>query len=85
MLNYECPPIGGGAGQAHLAILRQFAGQNDLLVEVLTSVPVPGFEVKKMSDNVTVYMVGVLKKNLYYGREIEFREWLGGAARPDYE
>ncbi len=42
MLNYEFPPIGGGAGQAHLAILRQYAKRNDLLMDVLTSGPAPG-------------------------------------------
>ena len=82
MLNYEFPPIGGGAGQAHLAILKQFVGQNDLLVDVLTSAPVPGFTVEKMSNNITIYKVGVHKKNLHYWRKIEVVEWLAKARRP---
>ena len=42
MLNYEFPPIGGGGGQAHRALLQQYAGRPDLEVDVLTSAPKPG-------------------------------------------
>ncbi|MBE3142786.1 MAG: hypothetical protein IMZ61_02540, partial [Planctomycetes bacterium] len=51
MLNYEFPPIGGGAGKAHLAILKQYAIRNDVLVDVVTSGPKPGAYVEKLSDN----------------------------------
>jgi glycosyltransferase involved in cell wall biosynthesis len=76
MINYEFPPIGGGAGQAHLAILKQYAGKGDLRVDVLTSAPKPGFAVQKLSKNVTLYTVGVHKKNLHYWRKIEVVEWI---------
>ena len=32
MLNYEFPPIGGGGGQAHLALLHQYAGRPELKI-----------------------------------------------------
>jgi glycosyltransferase involved in cell wall biosynthesis len=76
MLNYEFPPIGGGAGQAHLAILRQFARQNDLSVDVLASAPKPGFSRQNLADNVTIYTVGINKKNLHFWRKIEVIEWV---------
>ncbi len=82
MINYEFPPIGGGAGQAHLAILRQYAGNSGLQVDVLASAPKPGFAVQKLSDNVTIYTVGVHKKNLHYWRKIEVVEWVARAAPP---
>ncbi|MGD0571526.1 MAG: glycosyltransferase [Sedimentisphaerales bacterium] len=82
MINYEFPPIGGGAGQAHLAILRQYAGNSDLQVDVLASASKPGFAVQKLSDNVTIYTVGVHKKNLHYWRKIEVVEWVARAAPP---
>jgi glycosyltransferase involved in cell wall biosynthesis len=82
MINYEFPPIGGGAGQAHLAILKQYAGKPDLRVDVLASAPKPGFVVQKLSDNVTIYTVGVHKKNLHYWRKIEVVEWVARATRP---
>jgi len=82
MLNYEFPPIGGGTGQEHLAILKQLAGRYDLLADVVTSSPTPGLAVEKLSDNITIYKVGVHKKNLHYWRKIEVVEWLFMARRP---
>jgi glycosyltransferase involved in cell wall biosynthesis len=81
MLNYEFPPIGGGTGQEHLAILKQLAGRKDLLADVVTSSPTPGLAVEKLSDNITIYKVGVHKKNLHYWRKIEVVEWLFMARR----
>jgi glycosyltransferase involved in cell wall biosynthesis len=82
MLNYEFPPIGGGAGNAHLAILKQYAGKSNLQVDVLASAPKPGFAVQKLSNNVTLYTVGVHKKNLHYWRKIEVVEWVARATLP---
>jgi glycosyltransferase involved in cell wall biosynthesis len=82
MLNYEFPPIGGGAGKAHLAMLKQYAGKSNLQVDVLASAPKPGFAVQKLSDNVTIYTVGVHKKNLHYWRKIEVVEWVVRATPP---
>ena len=81
MLNYEFPPIGGGAGKAHLAILKQYAVRNDVLVDVVTSGQKPGSYVEKLSDKITIYRVGVHKKNLHHWRKIEVVEWLIKARR----
>ncbi|HUS72761.1 MAG TPA: hypothetical protein VMY06_06805 [Sedimentisphaerales bacterium] len=37
MLNYEFPPIGGGAGKAHLCMLRKFAVNNNLVSNGLSN------------------------------------------------
>ena len=37
MLNYEFPPIGGGGANAHFHLLREYAQDPDLQVDVLTS------------------------------------------------
>ncbi len=76
MLNYEWPPIGGGAGKAHLAILRQFIGRDDLSVDVLTSMPQPGFSIEHLAGNITIHKVGIHKKDLHFWRKIEVVEWL---------
>ncbi|MFH1716030.1 MAG: glycosyltransferase family 4 protein [Planctomycetota bacterium] len=76
MLNYEFPPIGGGAAKAHLCLLRQYAGNEDLRVDVLTSAPKPGAVTEKFSENITVYKVGIHKKQLHYWRRTEVIEWL---------
>ena len=76
MLNYEFPPIGGGGGNAHLHILNQYAGDDRLKIDVLTSSPKPGFAHQKLADNIDIYKVGVHKKDLHYWRKTEVLEWL---------
>ena len=76
MLNFEYPPIGGGAGYAHLAILKQYANHSNLKIDVLTSAPKPGHFAEKFSENITVYKVGLHKKDLHFWRKSEVIEWL---------
>jgi glycosyltransferase involved in cell wall biosynthesis len=76
MLNYEFPPIGGGAGKAHLCLLKEFANNAELVIDVLTSSPSPGFTQETLSPNINVYKVGVHKKNLHFWRRVEIVEWL---------
>ena len=76
MLNYEFPPIGGGAANANLYLLKQYAGIEDLQVDVLTSAPKPGFSEEKFADNIKIYKVGIHKKHLHYWRKPEVIEWL---------
>jgi len=81
MVNYEFPPIGGGAGHAHRCILKEYAGRDDLTVDVLTCAAKPGFHTEKFADNITIYHVGLHKKHLHYWRKIEVIEWLLKASR----
>ena len=76
ILNYEFPPIGGGAAKASLCLLRQYAGRDDLRVEMLTSAAKPGFVSEKFSENITIHKVGIHKKHLHFWRRIEVIEWL---------
>jgi glycosyltransferase involved in cell wall biosynthesis len=76
MLNYEFPPIGGGASQAHLNLLRKYSDIKDLQVDVLTSAPEPGFFTERFSDNITIFKVGIHKKDLHFWRRDEVIEWL---------
>ena len=81
MLNYEFPPIGGGGGNAHLQLLKQFAGNEQLKVDVLTSSPKPGLVTENFAENVTIYKVGINKKDLHYWRKSEVISWLIKARR----
>jgi glycosyltransferase involved in cell wall biosynthesis len=81
MLNYEFPPIGGGAGQAHANLLEQFQHRSELSIDVLTSAPNPGFTQKQLSSNITLYRVGLHKQKLHYWRKREVLEWLLKAKR----
>ena len=76
MLNYEFPPIGGGAANANLCLLKQYAGKEDLQIDVLTSAPTPGFVKENFSDNITIHKVGIHKKRLHFWRRSEVIEWL---------
>ena len=76
MLNYEFPPIGGGAAKANLCLLRQYAGRDDLKVDMLTSAPKSGFKSEKFSENITIHKVGIHKKHLHFWRRTEVIEWL---------
>lgn len=76
MLNYEFPPIGGGAAGAHLCLLKQFIHNDELKIDVLTSSAQPGFFRENLSENINVYRVGLHKKQLHYWRKIEVVEWL---------
>jgi len=81
MMNFEFPPIGMGAGRAHLSLLEQFSGCQDMAVDVLTSSPTPGFRTEAISENTKVHRVGIHKKHLHFWRRREVIEWLIRARR----
>jgi glycosyltransferase involved in cell wall biosynthesis len=76
MLNYEFPPIGGGAGKANLCILNEFAGRDDLCIDLLTSKPGIQDEVEQFAPNIKIHKVAIRKRNLHYWRKSEVFQWL---------
>ncbi|MFC1851264.1 glycosyltransferase [candidate division CSSED10-310 bacterium] len=76
MVNFEFPPLGGGGGYAHRSLLHRFARRDSLVVDVLTSGINRGLAKEQIADNVTIYRVGIHKKNLHRWRKIEVLEWL---------
>lgn len=76
MVNYEFPPIGGGAGNAHQYLLREYAGRDDLRIDVLTSACGRGLSIETPAENITLHRVGIHKKNLHYWKRREVIEWL---------
>ena len=60
MLNFEFPPIGGGAANAHYYLLKEYAANKELAIDVLTSAPNPGFSKETFSENITIYKVGLI-------------------------
>ncbi len=81
MLNYEFPPIGGGAGHAHRCLLGEFAHRRDLQVDVLTSGCQAEFSQEHFADSIRIFKVGIHKKNPHYWRKLEVIEWLFKAKR----
>jgi glycosyltransferase involved in cell wall biosynthesis len=76
MPNYEFPPIGGGAANAHMCILKHYADNSSLNIDVLTSAPKPGLTEENFAGNIKIYKVGIHKKQLHYWRKTEVIEWL---------
>ena len=76
MLNYEFPPIGGGAGHAHLCLLKEYSHNKDIQIDVLTSCPGKELVIEEFSQNIRIYKVGIHKKNLHYWTKLEVIEWL---------
>ena len=76
MLNYEFPPIGGGAGKANLCLLKEFADNRKLSIDVLTCGTELESKVEEFASNINIYKVGIHKKNLHYWRKSEVIEWL---------
>jgi L-malate glycosyltransferase len=66
ILNYEFPPLGGGAGNATYYLLKEFSKDNELEIDLVTS-STDNFKVEKFSDNITIHFLGINKKNnLHY-------------------
>lgn len=67
-LNYEYPPLGGGAGNATFYLLREFAKIPDLEVDLVTSSIDNRYHLEKMGENVTIHKLPIGKnpKNLHF-------------------
>lgn len=58
LLNYEFPPVGGGAGNATYFLLNEYAKRDDVTVDVITSSP-GAFEKEQFSPNITIYKLAI--------------------------
>jgi glycosyltransferase involved in cell wall biosynthesis len=56
--------------------LKRYTGKSDLAIDVLTSAPQPGLIKENLAGNITIYKVGLHKKQLHYWRKTEVIEWL---------
>lgn len=66
ILNYEFPPLGGGAANATYYLLKEFSKFKDLEIDLVTS-SVDDFKIEKFSKNIRVHYLNINKKgNLHY-------------------
>ena len=69
MLNYEYPPLGGGAGNATAALLRQFARDPGLSVDLITSSAAEA-RLERPFANVAIHFLDIGKRGgLHYQTE----------------
>ena len=71
MLNYEYPPLGGGASNATHYILKEFALWNNIEVDLVTSSPTTKFETEEIGKNIKIYKLPVAKKSVHYWTQKE--------------
>jgi L-malate glycosyltransferase len=69
LLNYEFPPVGGGAGNATYYLLKQYAENKDLKIDLITSSQDSDKEMIDFADNITIHRlpVGLNNKDLNFG------------------
>ncbi|MDD3086703.1 MAG: glycosyltransferase family 4 protein [Patescibacteria group bacterium] len=65
-LNYEFPPLGGGAGNATKYLFSEFTKQEDLEIDLITS-STDKFKIEKFAKNIRVHYLDIGKKgNIHY-------------------
>lgn len=67
-LNYEYPPLGGGAGNATAYLLREYAKVADLEVHLVTSAVGEDYSRETIGDSIVIHRLPIGKdpKNLHY-------------------
>ena len=72
MLNYEYPPLGGGASNATYYLLKEFSQIDDnITINLITSSATNEFEEEKLNDKIHIYKLPVGKKGLHYWTQKE--------------
>ena len=62
MLNYEFPPLGGGAGNANFYLLKEFSNYPDLNIDLITS-STNNFRVVSFAENISIHFLNIYKNN----------------------
>jgi len=79
MLSYEFPPLGGGIGISCQSLLQQFATDESLSVDLITSGLGNGSETVQLADRIRAFQLPVGKKNLHFWTGPEIARWTWGA------
>lgn len=75
MLNYEYPPLGGGAANANYYMLKEFAKKKDIYIDLVTSSAKNTFEVEQFSKNIKIFKLNIGKKDVHYWKMPEIFRW----------
>ncbi len=60
-LNYEYPPLGGGAANATMNLLKEYSKHNDIEVDLVTSAIGNEKEIERIGNNITIYRLPIGK------------------------
>ena len=61
-LNYEYPPLGGGAANATKYLLQEYARRDDVQVDLVTSSITDKYQLEKVAPNIKVHRLPIGKK-----------------------
>ncbi len=75
MLNYEFPPIGGGAGNANQRMLEQLASRAGFDVDLVTSSPEHSFDTDQFAETIRIFKLNVKKREVHHWRMSEIVRW----------
>ncbi len=65
-LNYEYPPLGGGAANANYYLLKEYSKNKDLVIDLVTS-SIDKYKVETLGNNITIHQLNIGKKgNLHF-------------------
>lgn len=71
ILNYEFPPLGGGAGNATYYLLKEFANYSTIHIDLITS-STDTFKIDNFAENIDIHFLDIGKKgNLHYQSNID--------------
>lgn len=65
MLNYEFPPLGGGAGNATYYLLKEFAKEKNIEIDLITS-STKEYREEQFSKNIKIYFLDIGKKGTFH-------------------
>lgn len=71
MLNYEYPPLGGGAAYETYYLLKEFSKIENIKIDLITSSPTNENIEDRLNDLIHIYRLPVNKKRIHYWAEKE--------------
>ena len=71
ILNYEYPPLGGGAGNATFYLLKEFSKIPDLYIDLVTSSADKKYHLEKLDERINIHKLPISDKseNLHFQTE----------------
>ncbi|MHC4948416.1 MAG: glycosyltransferase family 4 protein, partial [Planctomycetota bacterium] len=79
MLNYEFPPLGGGAGRATSYLLEAFAARGSVQVDLVTSSATSRIERVRLGPGIEAIRLPVGKRRRHYWTARELARWSSAA------
>lgn len=68
-LNYEYPPLGGGAGNATFYLLKELVRENNLAVDLITS-SIGEYREYQFSDRIKIYFLDINKNHALHDQSL---------------